>query len=93
MARPLPWAARVSPEQLRLLAIAWRRDAWRSEYWKAPGIAGVACLTHESYVLVQRDVLSIDELRQVAAMWLEILEPPPPEREGVPGRRAQRLFG
>ena len=64
------------PGQLRSLAIAWQRDGWRCEYWKAPGIAGVACLTHEGYPLVERDVLSIDELLQVAAIWLEILEPP-----------------
>ena len=55
------------------LAIVWRYEPWRCEYWKAPRATGTVRLFFGPTVTMQRPVRDVDDMLFVAATWKELI--------------------
>jgi hypothetical protein len=56
------------------LAVVWRRQVWRCEYWKAPSAPGSLRLFREQTLAMERRVRDLDEMLLVAATWKSLIE-------------------
>jgi hypothetical protein len=76
------------------LAIVWRTDPYRCEYWKSPGRPGHVRLYEGSVLRGIRVAGSVDEMRAAAAVWRsELPSPAGADRRVSAERRASTHSG
>jgi hypothetical protein len=67
------------------LAIVWRRQLWRCEYWKSPATPGSLRLFREETLAMERRVQDVDEMLSVASTWKALIEDEFTPTGGQPG--------